>query len=211
MRIIKVATDDGNAYYEIVSRLKSTHLRFLSISSREAVNPAQDLVITSKTEVSALGGNAVAIEDLNGDPLIMEGQLLSRLLGEKKRKLLVGIDPGSRIGLAIFYGGRELGALTTDSVQRLVDSLVMLVKEVPHSSLEVKIGDGAPKSSMQLARSLREQLPSSASIEIVDESGTSAGRRGAIGAARDKRAAARIAFRKGLQFNDDGQLRRSRA
>jgi predicted RNase H-like nuclease (RuvC/YqgF family) len=144
----------------------------------------------------------VAIEDLNEDPLIMEGQLLSRLLDEPRRNLLVGIDPGSRIGLAVFYGGRELGTLTTNSAEKSVDSLVILVKEVPHSSLAVKIGDGEPRSSMRLARSLRERLPPSASIEIVDESGTSTGKRGAIGATRDQRAAARIAFRKGMQFSE---------
>jgi hypothetical protein len=47
---------------------------------------------------------------------------------------------------------------------------------------------------------LRQELSPSASIEIVDESGTSGGKRGAIGATRDQRAAARIAFRKGIQF-----------
>ena len=102
----------------------------------------------------------------------------------------------------MFYGGRELGALTSNSVEESVESLVRLVKEVPHSSLSVKIGGGEPKTSLRLARSLRERLPPSASIEIVDESGTSAGKRGAIGATRDQRAAARIAFRKGTQFSD---------
>jgi hypothetical protein len=80
--------------------------------------------------------------------------------------------------------------------------LVTLVKEVPHSSLSVKIGGGEPKSSLRLASLLRERLPPSASVEIVDESGTSAGKSGAIGVTRDQRAAARIAFRKGIQFSD---------
>jgi hypothetical protein len=202
MRIIKVATDDGNAYYDIVSRLKRTHLRFSSISPGQAVDSAKDLVITSRTEISAFGGSVVTIEDLNEDPLIMEGQLLSRLLDESRRNLLIGIDPGSRIGMAMFYGGRELGALTSNSVERSVESLVTLVKEVPHSSLSVKIGGGEPKSSLRLASLLRERLPPSASVEIVDESGTSAGKSGAVGVTRDQRAAARIAFRKGIQFSD---------
>jgi hypothetical protein len=210
MRIIKVATDDGNAYYDIVSRLKRTHLRFSSISSGQPIDSAQDLVITSKRELSAFGRNAAAVEDLNEDPLIMEGQLLSRMLDESRRKLLIGIDPGARIGLAMFYGGRELGALTMDSAEKLVDMLVVLVKEVPYSSLEVKVGNGAPRVSLQLARLLRARLPESASIEIVDESGTSAGRRGAIGAKRDQRAAARIALRKGYQFTDAVQSKKSR-
>jgi len=209
MRIIKVATEDGNAYYNIVSRLKRTHLRFSSLLSRQVVDSAHDLVITSKAEAAAFGGNAVAIEDLNDDSLIMEGQLLSRLLEESRRNLLIGIDPGSRIGVAVFFGGRELGAMTTNSTEESADSLVLLAKEVLHSSLTIKIGDGEPKTSLRLARSLREMLPSSASIEIVDETGTSVGKRGVIGATRDQRAAARIAFRRGRQFNGAPTSRKS--
>ena len=209
MRIIKVATDDGNAYYDIVSRLKKTHLRFFSLSPGQMVDSANDLVITSRMEKSAFGGMAVPIEDLDEDPVIMEGQLLSRLLDESRRKLLIGIDPGSRIGVAMFYDGRELGAMNSNSVQESVESVVRLVREVPHSSLAVKIGGGEPKTSLRLARLLRERLPPSASMEIVDESGTSVGKRGAIGATRDQRAAARIAFRKGIQFSDDLGSRRS--
>ncbi len=201
MRIIKVATDDSNAFYEIVSRLKRTHLRFSISAVGESTNTEHELIVTSRREVSGFGRDAVAIEDLSEDPVRMEGQLLSRLVDESRRSLLIGIDPGSRIGVAIFYGGRELGAMTSNSVEMSVESLLTLVKEVPHSSLSVKIGDGEPKSSLRLARSLREGLPPSASIEIVNESGTSAGKRGATGATRDQRAAARIAFRKGVQFS----------
>jgi hypothetical protein len=210
VRIIKVATDDGSAFYEIISRLKRTHLRFSILPTEQDADPVQDLVLTSGSEVSSFGADAVAIEDLSKDPLIMEGQLLSRLVDESRRDLLIGIDPGSRIGVAIFYGGRELGALTSNSVEKSVESLLTLVSEVPHSSLMVKIGGGEPRSSLRLASLLREGLPRSASIEVVNESGTSVGKRGAIGATRDQRAAAIIAFRKGVQFNDHARQRRSR-
>jgi len=209
MRTIKVVTDDGSAYYDIVSRLKKTHLKFSSISPGQPFDSLLDLALTSRKEAAALGGDAVAIEDLNEDPLIMEGQLLSRLLEESRRNLLIGIDPGSRIGLVVFYGGRELGALTTVSADKLVELVASVARDVPHSSLAVKIGAGEPKSSSRLARLLRERLPESTSIEIVDESGTSSGKRGAIGATRDQRAAARIAFRKGSQFNGPLRPRKS--
>jgi hypothetical protein len=81
-----------------------------------------------------------------------------------------------------------------------VGSAADVVSDVPHSLLTVKIGGGEPKSSLRLARLLRGRLPRFTSIEIVDESGTSGGKRGAIGATRDQRAAARIALRKGVQF-----------
>ena len=201
MRIIKVATDDASAYYSVVSRLKKTHLRFSSSTPKDTIDPSRELVVTSKKEVGSIGVDAVAIEDLDEDSLIMEGQLLSRLLDESNRKLLIGIDPGTRIGLAMYYGGREFGSLTQTSVEGSVELVAAVVMRVPHLSLWIKIGGGDPGSSSRLARALRERLAPSASIEIVDESGTSTGKRGAIGAARDRRAAARIAFRKGVQFN----------
>ena len=49
MRIIKVATDDGNAYYDIVSRLQEDPSPVLSsLSPGEAVDSVQDLVLTSR-------------------------------------------------------------------------------------------------------------------------------------------------------------------
>ena len=211
MRIIKVATDDSNAYYSIVSRLKRTHLRFSSVSPSEALSSsAQDLIVTTRKEMGGFTGTALAIEDLDQNPLVMEGQVLSHLFDEERRNLLVGIDPGSRIGVVVFYGGRELGTLTENSVERVVGLLFVIASHVPHSSLSVKIGGGEPKSSTMLASSLREALPSSASIEIVDESGTSARRRGTIGATRDQKAAVRIAFRKGVQFTGSESSKRNR-
>jgi hypothetical protein len=210
MRIIKVATDNSNAYFDIVSRLKRTHLRFSSISPSEASGSAQDLIVTTKKEAEGLKGTVLAVEDLDQNPLVMEGQLLSLLLDEPRRNLLVGIDPGSRIGVVVFYGGRELGTLTENSVERVVELLVVVAERVPHSSLSVKIGGGEPKSSKLLAYSLREALPSSASIEIVDESGTSASKPGAIGATRDQKAAVRIAFRRGVQFTGSERAKRTR-
>jgi len=152
----------------------------------------------------------VAIEDLSKDPLIMEGQIRSRFLEASRRSLLVGIDPGSRIGVVVFYGGRELGARTVNLVEEVIGLLVKVSEGLPYSSLSVKIGGGEPRSAMRSARLMRERLSPSASIEVVDESGTSAGRRGTIGATRDERAATRIAFRKGRQFTDGARLKRTR-
>ncbi len=208
MKTIKVVTDDGNAYYDIVSRLKKTHLRFSSVSG-QTVNLAHDLVITSKMESSAFEGGAVAIEDLDKDPVVMEGQLLSLLVDEPRRELLVGVDPGSRIGVAVFYGGSQVGSLTMNSVEESVDFVANVVRKVPHISATVKVGGGEPKASLRFASALRVRLPRSASIEIVDESGTSARKRGVVGATKDQMAAARIAFRKGPNFNDVRPLKKS--
>lgn len=199
MRTIKVVTGDGNAYYDIVSRLKKTHLKFSSVPRGQSGELPDDVVITSRAELPELGRGAVAIEDLDDDPMVMEGQLLALQVVASRRELLIGIDPGSRIGVAVFYGGAELGSVAASSVEDSVHSIVNLVQKVPWVSVAIKVGGGEPKSSFRLVRMLRERLPRGVSIEVVDESRTS--RRGETGAMRDQRAAARIAFRKGRRFN----------
>ena len=119
---------------------------------------------------------------------------------------MIGIDPGSRIGAAMFYGGRELGALTENSVEKLVDLLVVLAKEVPHSSLSVKIGGGEPRSSLRLARLSREKLPPSglyprSSMESEDVRRSRRGERSAPPGTSLSRGQD-SAFRKGIQFSE---------
>ena len=198
MKVIRVATDDSGAYYSIVSRLKQTDLEFVSVSPSDVSRPSREPVITTKKELHDIGGVAFAIEDLSESPLVMKGQILSRFLDESKKVLLVGIDPGSRIGVAIFYGGQELGVLTTNSTEGLAVILTELVRCVQHSTLLVKIGDGEPRSAARIASRINESLRP-VRVEIVDESGTSLGRRSASRATRDQQAAVRIAFRKGIR------------
>jgi hypothetical protein len=208
MKVIRVATDDSGAYYSIVSRLKEAGLWFVSVSPSDVVGLSWEPVITTRKELHAVGGVALAIEDLSETPLVMKGQILSRFLEESKKVLLIGIDPGSRIGVAVFYGGQELGVLTTNSTETLVGILDEASRNIRHSTLMVKIGNGEPRSAARIANRIREVLPS-ARVEIVDESGTSLGRRRASRATRDQQAAVRIAFRKAPSLTAS-PLRRTR-
>jgi len=196
MKVVKVATDSSSAYYDIVSRLKETNLRFVSVSPADLSGQSNELVITTRNEVHNVGGIAFAIEDLSESPLVMKGQILSRFLDWAKKVLLIGIDPGSRIGVGVFYGGSELGVLTANSAENAIGVLKDVVKGLEHSALIVKIGGGEPRSASRLTSMVHESFPA-ARIEIVDESGTSVGRRGGSRATRDQYAAIRIAFRKG--------------
>ena len=109
MKVVSVATVDSRAYYSILSRLKRTNLRFVSVTLSQAAKDQRALIITTRKELGFFDGNAtsIPIEELDEDPLIMEGQILSRILNENKRSLLIGVDPGLRIGLVIFYGRRR--------------------------------------------------------------------------------------------------------
>ena len=197
MEGICVATVDSRAYYSVLSRLRNTDLRFTSVNPSD-VTERCNLIVTTRAELKGFEGKGVAIEDLDDDPLIMKGQILSRLSKMRNRDLLIGIDPGSRIGLAIYYGDTELAKLIFTSIDDLRRFIAKTVRRIPNSGVVVKIGDGSPRLARSIAERVTEEV-SGARIEIVDERGTSSRPAGGR-LKRDQNAAAKIAFRKGISY-----------
>ena len=199
-------TADGRSYYAIVSKLRSAGLPFLSLL------PADDprecgLVITTKREKTSFAGPTISLEELDDNSDVARGQILSRL-SEGEQNLVVGIDPGSRIGGAAFLGETRLASRTFNSKRNAVSWVASLFEKVPSRRLLVRVGDGEPQTAVWLAGSLASQVPGAA-IELVDESGTSRGG-SARGLQKDQGSAARIAFLKGVLFRRRDQASRNR-
>ncbi len=204
-----VATLNGRAYYKIVSILKSIGLRFTSILPEEHMLFEHALIITSKDEYQYIrlgresaNGKIILDEELDGDKAIVKARLL-RMLKDAYHDdvLIIGIDPGRRIGLTALYMRTELESRVLLSVVDVVDNVCALVHGVSASRSIVRIGYGEPRIAMGIASMLYDRLVNSIEIELVDEHGTtssngSPNKRGS----RDKASAKVIAMRRGKQF-----------
>jgi hypothetical protein len=197
-RRICVATGSSKAYFLLVSRLKIAGIKFVSLVPGEDQSRC-DLTLTTDAEATRYVGKVMTLEELDSDPFVMKGQILS-CLTDGKETLLLGIDPGSRIGMAVFYGDMSLEFVTFDSIQSLDSCVSAFVKRVPSCKSVVRIGNGNPTLALALASQLTEKVHLSV-VEIVDESGTSARTVKMKGIQGDQRAAAKIAFRKGAPFD----------
>lgn len=189
-----MVTSEATTYYLIVSRMRKAGLPFVSVLP-DADHGDCILVITSVRELGQFGGLALALEDLDENPGVFKGQLLSRL-NEGGDVMLVGVDPGTRIGLAVFYGETSLEYSTFDSVVGLSLRVRAFVRSVPAKKSIIKVGNGNPTMAAKLVESLGLEVPE-ATIEMVNESGTSVRRARMRGIQGDQGAAAKIAFRKG--------------
>lgn len=198
MTRICVATSQARVYYSLVSRLKEAGLPFVSLVPGSPL-PECDLVLTTKAEASPYDPRALSVEELDKDAYIFKGQILSRLDG-RRETMLVGIDPGTRIGLAAYYGEANLEFGTFGSVESLCARVVLFVRRIPARKALIRIGNGNPALAMKLATSFAVEAPD-ATVEVVDEAGTSARGVRMRGVQGDQRAAARIAFRKGTVFS----------
>lgn len=204
---ICVVTSDAAAYYSLVSRLRSAELPFSS--ALPSATPGCELVLTTSKESSGLGANAMTLEELDADPGIFKGQIVSRLEGGTD-VLLVGVDPGKRIGVAVFYGRVRLAFLTFASTDEVCKRVAAFAARVPSSQVLVRVGGGNRTVASEIVDSVMVGVPV-ATLEIVNESGTSAGSPRMRGVQRDQVAAAKIAFRKGEVVKSGGTRSPSRA
>lgn len=191
---ICVVTSKARAYYALVSRLRRAGLPFSSVLPGSDCRDCE-LVLTTVDEAEQFGGAALALEDLDDNPGIFKGQVMSRLNGEGDT-ILVGVDPGKRTGLAVFYGRTKLAFNTFDSAAVVCSRVGNFARALPASHLLVRIGNGNRSMVTRFVDGFRKEVPG-AIIEVVDESGTSTASAKMKGVQRDQVAAARIAFRKG--------------
>jgi hypothetical protein len=193
MNRVCVVTSKSRAYYAIVSRLRRAELPFESLVPDSDLSQC-DVVLTTSEEAPKFGRTAIALEELDENPGVFKGQVMSRLTGEGD-VMLIGIDPGKRVGLAIFYGRTKLSFSTFNSNAALCSRVGAFARSVPSSRVVVRIGNGDGTAS-RLAETIRRLVPE-ATVEVVDESGTSVRSAKMKGVQRDQSAAAMIAFRKG--------------
>jgi len=195
---ICVATSDARTYYEIVSRMRKAGLVFASLIPGDGSEDCS-LVVSGAEELGQFGSKGVALEDLDASPGVFKGQLLSRLDGGSE-VVLVGVDPGTRIGLAVFYGDEDLEYSTFSTATGLGRRVGAFARGVRARNFVVRVGNGSPAVSARLVETLRLEAPG-ANIEMVDETGTSVRRVRLRGIQADQGAAARIAFRKGAALS----------
>ena len=188
-----VATSKARAYYALVSRLRRAGMPFASVLPDSSGNC--ELVLTTAAEAGQFGGRSLVLEELDENPGIFKGQVMSRLMGEQV--ILVGVDPGKRTGLAVFYGQTKLAFNTFNSAGAVCCRIGAFARAVPSSRLLVRVGNGNRSVADKLVDGLSREVPD-ATIEVVDEAGTSAGSSKMKGVQRDQVAAAKIAFRRGM-------------
>ena len=199
-----MATLDGKACYHFLQVLKSVDMTFAVLSPGQAVPDGVKVVLSTKNERSMIDHPTVICqEDLDDDPTIVKEKLLGHLLGNREDGLfVVGIDPGERVGLAIYYMNREVDSMVLGSVEETVEMVLKCLRHAPSKKCVVKIGNGNEELAEVIAQLLSKSLPGNARIELVDERGTSSlsrarpNRRGI----RDEMSARIIAFRQGRAY-----------
>ena len=107
-------------------------------------------------------------------PTVIRGMMIRKLdSGLEKDELVIGIDPGHRIGLSIFYLGKEIESSIFNSVDELVTHVVTILAELKAARKIVKVGNGNMKLAKKISTMLNLRFCSHFELEFVDERKTS--------------------------------------
>lgn len=171
---VAVATVEGKAYFLIINALREQHLPFLSLIPSEPVPSEVKVVVTTERERHLVNHERILIfhDEKELDGLVDEVKRI--LLGkEAYDKIVVGIDPGEAIGLAVIADGRVISESNCFSTHELVNSILKNLGNVNFSltSVSVKIGNGVPVYK-EILEGLDESLPPRVELEVVSEAGT---------------------------------------
>lgn len=159
------------------------------------------LAITTSKEKDLIAGiEVILLEDIEKDEDLAKQKILKQLQVDIDEPLVVGVDPGRRIGVVGYYGNSEVYGEVLASSEEAIERILKLLKSGLRRSKIVRIGNGNPKLAAELAETLKIRAGNDVHIEIVDESGTSASIKPNIRAVRDVRSARLIAFRHGWKY-----------
>ena len=108
------------------------------------------------------------------EPTVIGGLIMQKLDPiHYSDELLIGIDPGKRIGLSIYYYGREVEHSLHVSMDNLISHLVKILAGLRAKRKIVKIGNGDMKLAKKITNLLNLKYCSDFEIEFVNEQKTS--------------------------------------
>jgi hypothetical protein len=202
---ITVATLNGKSYYKIINTLKLLQLNYEELSPSEALNSYSRIIITSKEESPIFKKKNIIVDsELNENPVIIKAKILRKLIeSHTYDQLTIGIDPGNRIGISIFYLYDEIESVVLSTIESTVNFIIKILSGINAKKKIVRIGDGNINMARTIAFVIKSNFKDLVHIEIVNEYGTSSIQNNESNRRilKDKSSARLIAFRSGKIFD----------
>ncbi|CAD6368469.1 conserved hypothetical protein [metagenome] len=132
------------------------------------------MILTTRKEAPVECEKPMLHEDIfENHPTVIRGLMIQKLSLGYEEELIIGIDPGQRTGISIFYFGREIESSFISSTEELVLHIIEVLGGLRAKRKVVKIGNGNMKIAKEIVTMLNLTFCSSFELEFVDERKTS--------------------------------------
>jgi hypothetical protein len=166
--VIVVATADFEVYHGVVNELRDRGVQFTTIEPDDELPEGASVVITGPNETPGDAESAAAddVDTVTADPdQPRRGvEAAMALLREQGGRIVVGVDPGSKPGIAVLAGEMVIGAFHVP----LEDAAEVIREEAADAENPVvRVGDGSRLESARIVDAIDDVR-----VELVDETGT---------------------------------------
>ncbi len=167
-------------YNKILKLSQSSTLKIHFFPESQSISEGKyDIVVTTSEKAKYEKNSHILylnFEDLNAETIPTIIGLISRNCNPKFRKMLIGIDPGEHIGIAVICDGMVLSARTV-SLEQLINAVETNLLSFPSEKVCIKIGDQPPSISKVVFNKLFNVFQKFAHIqmEIVPEADSNTG------------------------------------
>jgi hypothetical protein len=165
---IKICFDTVNAkiVYYILGILRNKNIRFITVD-KDNLKDA-DIIVSDRRR----GGETVLeAQEITYDPIDDFKKIALKLFGGRKEKLCIGVDPGKRTGIAVFYGKKLILNEVVSPWEDAILYVVEILKEIGFDSKVVKIGQGNPQAAEELRKVLQYRF-SNLEVYFINEQRT---------------------------------------
>ena len=182
-KTVRIYISNPKVLMVLVNMLRDMNIPFTELKAGK-VNDG-DIVITDNiSEVTKLISgrhvHIIRVEGLDNDELINTIERIKCLLKSKNqyRILILGIDPGGKIGLVILGDNELCEASVYSSVRELLNEVKRALLHIPYEKAKIKIGNGERSAEvvygiLDLIDNNRVRLGGKeVTIELVDETRT---------------------------------------
>jgi hypothetical protein len=151
--------------------LKLLNLKYDSLLPDEIPTYPGNLIFTTDDESPRFASQAILNEEiLKEDPTVIQGIIIEKLdSGLNQSELLIGIDPGQRIGLSVSYLGKEIERGLYTSPEDLASHIAKILGGLRADRKLVRIGNGNMPVAKQITSLLNLRFCSHFELEFVDE------------------------------------------
>jgi len=160
--VIVVATADFELYHEVVDRLRQRGVAFTTVEPGDDLPDGASVVIGAPDD-PVVGEGIERVTATASDARRAVDEALTILRGGDGRTV-VGVDPGTRPGVAVLSGETVIAAFQVplgDAVETIRQEVADAVDPL------VRIGDGARLQGARIVDELDD-----VTVELVDETGT---------------------------------------
>ena len=191
MKTLGVFTTDFSLYHDVLKVLKQRHIPYVSLSSPKNIPSRIGVLLTSsKEEVVMKFHRIVAVDTYDTIEKAIDAALQQLIGKEMYSRIVIGIDPGERPGVALLGDDIILQKTQVSSPEKVAPLIKQYLNDHPATATIIRIGHGAPVTRNRIINSL---IPLQVPIEIVDETKTTSSHQ-LRRLDRDREAAAAIAL-----------------